>query len=385
MLGALVSLLWDKDGTAYPQWNHGPGLSIYVNGTLAHNQEYLGPVNVSISGQESAIANLASTTRYANILANPNTPHQLPQISADTFYQPSGSHSDSYAPWKLNDGLLWYDTTPDNRWSMNGSSKFYATIGVSLPRPRTFNSLSIAVFSDLDEGGMADCPQAISIINNRTGEILAARNPWTTCVPNALNTVLLAPPMSVGQTQNATTPALGTDVTTDQLQIVVVGKRSLTAAFSELQIWVPSPTGPRYEAEDGLPGTFIGGFWGTLSGMNSTLVLPGEDDPLGGGVAIQEGSWVEVADVRSGDGSPAKKNATLTIIGAGRGTVEVQMNFLANSTASFDGSAPAILGVQLNHPQRQNVTVAVDFLPGGNVVTLFCIEGEPFIDAIIVG
>jgi hypothetical protein len=267
---------------------------------------------------------------------------------------------------------------------MNGSSKFYATVDVTLQRPRTFNSVSLAVFSDLDQGGMADCPQAISITNNRTGDILAARNPWTTCVPNALNTILFAPPVSAEQTQNATTPALGTEVNTDQLQIVVVGKRSLTAAFSELQIWVLSPTGPRYEVEDGLPGTFIGGFWGTPSGMNNTLILPAEDDPLGGGVTMQEGSWVEVADVRSNTGS-ARKNATLTIVGAGSGTVEVQMNFLANSTANFDGSVPGMLGSQSNLTQRQNVTVPVDFLPGGNVVTLFCVEGEPFIDAIIVG
>lgn len=267
---------------------------------------------------------------------------------------------------------------------MNGTGKFYATVGVALPRPRTFNSLSFAVFSDIDEGGMADCPLAISIINNRTDEVVAARNPWSTCVGNALNTVLFAPPVNASQTNNVTTPPLGTYVTTDQLQIVVVGKRSLTAAFSELQIWVPSPTGPRYEVEDGLPGTFVGGFWGTASGMNNTLVLSSEDDPLGGGVTMHNGSWVEVADVRSGPGSPARKNATLTIVGAGTGTVEVQINFLANSTASFDGSAPGMAWQQSNHTQRQNVTVSVDFLPGGNVVTLFCTNGEPYIDAIIV-
>lgn len=335
--------------------------------------------------QSAAIIALSNARTYANILANPNAPHQLPHITASTYYQPSGSHSESYAAWKLNDGLLWYDTTPDNRWSPNGTSKPFSTIGVTMSRPRTFSSISLAVFSDIHEGGIADCPRAITVINNRTGDIIAARNPWKSCVPNALNTILLAPPVSAATSHNASTPAKGTNVTTDQLQIVVSTKRGLTAAFSELQIWVPSPMGPRYEVEDGLPGTFVGGFWGTPSGMNGTQVLPSEDDVLGGGVTMQAGSWVEIGDVRLGRRiAGGKAKAALTVVGAGSGVVQVQMNYLANSTARFDGSVSGMAGTVSEHSKRQNVTVDVEFLPGGNVVTLFCTEGEPFVDAIIV-
>jgi hypothetical protein len=61
----------------------------------------------------------------------------------------------------------------------------------------------------------------------------------------------------------------------------------------------------------------------------------------------------------------------MTVIGGGRGTLVVQMNFLSNKTVVFDGS-------------DANETVEVRFLDGGNVVTLFHVEGEPWVDAFVV-
>src|ERR1700761_1718527 len=109
--GALVSLLWDEHGTSYPHWHHTAGFSIYINGKLVHHQKNLAPVNVTMPHQTSSITALSNSVRYANILANPNSPHQLPYITATTHYQPSGSHSESFPAWKLNDGLVLYDTT----------------------------------------------------------------------------------------------------------------------------------------------------------------------------------------------------------------------------------------------------------------------------------
>jgi len=60
-------------------------------------------------------------------------------------------------------------------------------------------------------------------------------------------------------------------------------------------------------------------------------------------------------------------------VGGGTGKLNVQMNFLGNRTVSFNGRVG-------------NVTLEeVPFLEGGNVVTLFQVDGEPFVDAIIVG
>jgi hypothetical protein len=47
------------------------------------------------------------------------------------------------------------------------------------------------------------------------------------------------------------------------------------------------------------------------------------------------------------------------------------MNFLSNKTVVFDGS-------------DANETVEVRFLDGGIVVTLFHVEGEPWVDAFVV-
>ena len=109
-------------------------------------------------------------------------------------------------------------------------------------------------------------------------------------------------------------------------------------------------------------GTFIGGFEGQKSGLNCTI--------QNGGVSIGAGGWAELANVRSEGGSAGLTN--LTVIGGRIGTLSVQINFLTSSPVVF-GSA------------NTNVTVEVDFLEGGNVVTLFQVEGEPWVDAIVVG
>jgi len=62
----------------------------------------------------------------------------------------------------------------------------------------------------------------------------------------------------------------------------------------------------------------------------------------------------------------------LTVIGGGSGTLAVQANFLSNETVVFDGT-------------DANKTVELGLLEGGNVVTLFQVEGEPWVDTFVVG
>lgn len=78
------------------------------------------------------------------------------------------------------------------------------------------------------------------------------------------------------------------------MQILLSDKLHLTTAISEIQAWVEPKPGPRYEAEDGLIGTFIGGWQGRHTGLNCTIE--------NGGVTLEDGGWVEVADVRRADG-----------------------------------------------------------------------------------
>ena len=292
------------------------------------------------------------------MLTDSPAPHGLPYITADWDWNPDGDLA-PYNPWKMNDGLLWYDTTPDNRWTNNQSTVPYAHINITLPRARRIHSISLAIFADSERGGVVDCPDGIKIDDLNTGRTLAFKKPWTDCVPNALNTVPFANPAN--SDANETTPSANFVVETDFLQITLSDKLHYTTAISEIQIWVAPNTGPRYEAEDGLLGTYIGGVvQGRETGTNSTI----ED----GGVTLGGGAWIEWADVRRADDSAGQ--TSLTVVGGGQGSVEVQMNWLTNHTLTFDGHA--------------RKTVDVDMLRGGNVVTILQTDGKPSIDAIIV-
>lgn len=356
--GSLISIIWDSTGSCY-SGNHSAGLSIYSNGTLLHNQEALSAVNVTLNfDSQAAASQLDSAPEWQNILANTNSPWGLPSITADYTFSSNGDIS-SYEAYKLNDGLLWYDTTPDNRWTNNQSTSPYNSLYVTLPRARNMSSVSLAVFVDTDRGGVIACPAGYKIIDSNNQTIAFSSN-WTECVPNALNTILFDSPSP--NSDNATTPAAGVEIESDKLQITLNAQQDYAVAIGEVQIWVPPVTGPRWETEDGLIGTFIGGFSGRGTGLNGTVI--------DGGVEIGPGGWVEVAGVRTADGKAATAN--LTIVGGMSGTVEVGVNYLTNHTVSFDGT-------------NADKTVEVDLLLGANTITMFQTAGSPWIDALVVG
>lgn len=101
--GLLMTILYDATGTHYTSsgggTNRTSGLSVYANGQLIHNQRTLSPVNITLPSAPSSNSTTTtsssnsttfpspssslSPTRYINILANPNAPHGLPNISAE--------------------------------------------------------------------------------------------------------------------------------------------------------------------------------------------------------------------------------------------------------------------------------------------------------------
>lgn len=235
----------------------------------------------------------------------------------------------------------------------------YSTINITLPRARKMQSISLAIFADVERGGVIDCPAGIKV-TTRSGEVVAFRSNWTDCVPNALNTIAFTPPSANGSS-NMTTPNDDYTVETDFLQLIISDKLQYAAAISEIQIWVPPNMGPRWEAEDGLIGTFIGSYEGRATGLNGTIEK--------GGVTLHQDAWVELAGVRTASGEAGPVD--LTIIGGGNGTVEVGLNWLQNQTVTFSGSG--------------NKSVKFDLWRGGNSVTIFQREGTPWVDAIVVG
>ncbi|KAK4900274.1 hypothetical protein LTR27_002498 [Elasticomyces elasticus] len=356
--GSLLTFVWDQDGSHYGG-NHSVGLNIYSNGTLFHHQTELGPVNCMLPfDTANAAQTLAAQPEWQNILANPNSPWNLPLVTADYALSTNGDIQ-PWVAWKMNDGLLWYDTTPDNFWTNNQSRIPYSTINVTLARPRKIHSVSLAVLVDTERGGVSACPEGIKVVDGN-GDTVAFKNPWTDCVPNALNTVPFATP-TPDDSSNVTTPNQDYTVETDFLQIVLSDKLEYTTAVSEIQIWVAPNMGPRYEAEDGVIGTFIGSYEGRPSGLNGTIEH--------GGVTLHEGAWVELSGVRTANGEAGRTQ--VTVVGGGNGTVDVMLNWMTNSTVTFSGTA--------------NKTVELDLLRGGNWVTIFQRTGLPFVDAIVVG
>lgn len=358
--GTLLSIIWDASGTQYSGSNHSSGLSVYSNGTLIYQQSSLTPFNATLpfSSQEAA-STLAARPRYANILTNPNAPWGLPNASADWELSPNGDIS-PWAAWKLIDNLLWYDTEPDNRWTNNQSTTPFNSVFLTLPRARTFNGVSLAIMEDVERGGVVACPSAITV-SLADGTVVAERDPWTGCEGNALNTVLFDKPTV--DPSNVTTASTGYDVTADYLQITLWNQLHYAVAVSEIQIWVEASPGPTYFLADGLLGNFIGSFEGRRSGLNCTVA--------DGGVYIDAGGWAEVADVRTASGQ-AVSNGTATIVGGGRGTVAVAVNFLSNQTITFNGGS------------NTSTIISVDYLAGGNYFTLFNVDGSPWVSEIVV-
>ena len=350
--GAFFTLVWDPSGTHY-SFDHSSGFSVYSQGTLRYNQATLSPFNLTLSP-----ANLLATgqpSSYVNILANPNAPYGLPNVTADYTFSTNGDTQYDSA-FKMINGLLWYDVIPDDFWTNNQSTTPYNTISITLPRARTFESISLAIIDDTASGGVLACPYAIQI-KDRNNVTIVSRTPWTSCTGNTLNTINF---------DNGST-------TTDFLNVTVFSSIYRAIGISEIQIWVPSNPGPRYEAEDGLLGTLFGSFEGRKSGMNATI----ED----GGVTLTgnaSSSWVELADVRSGLGPSGAEAGmrNIMIIGYGYGNAIVGMNFLSNQTAQFTGGSAIA---------TQSVTLEVPFLLGGNVVTIFGDGDRIWIDAFVVG
>ncbi|KKY18166.1 putative six-hairpin glycosidase [Phaeomoniella chlamydospora] len=401
--GSLLTFLWDQTGSQYTSFNHSKGLSIYQNGSLIYNQPTLTAFNISLSNATAAIDKLATQPRYDNILVNINSPYGLPSVSADSCFNTNGDTC-LYQPWKMNDGLLWYDITPDNFWTNNQSTTPYATITATLPSNRTFSSVSLAILDDSDESGVLRCPAAITITDLRTGLTLAERNPWTGCQPNELNTVLFAAPST--DSSNTTTPipssssnnnaTSGHSVTTDKIQITLLSQLKYAIAISEIQIWVPSnstssylnittnttsSSQQTYSLSSALLGTLIGSLEGRATGLNCTI-NPSSSTTSPASVTFHPSCWAEIVLPYLPLSSTAvvdanyrtKRNVTIT--GSGTGGILIGTNWLesvGNQTVTFSGA-------------REEKTLKLWFEDRGkNWMNLFWQSGEPVVESVVVG
>ncbi|KAI2614748.1 Six-hairpin glycosidase-like protein [Hypoxylon fragiforme] len=212
--GHLVTVLYDKDGSRYKA---GHGLSVLVDGKMVH-----------AGAQKSAVVHIPRPISPApapvNIAANPAGPGQYP--TADATYTNSGDFQ-----YKAIDGVLFYDSIPDNRWTNYRSPNPNDTLTITFARPRTVSSVTLAIFSDVARGGGIDVPARIEI--HGSSGLLATYNDSSAFLGNDRNE------FKYGQ------------VETQFLAVNLYRKSSnVYVGICELEVWTPPVLGPTYYAVD---------------------------------------------------------------------------------------------------------------------------------------
>lgn len=218
--GHLLTILYDKHGAHYKQ---GPGLSIFIDVHLLHHRQ--------ISSSVSAIVSLAGIPKTTNT-NNSSTPVNIATNPLGPGHWPNASATNTFALdsiWKAVDGVVFYDYIPDNRWTNNQSYQFNDTYTLTFARPRTFSSVTLAIYADRAQGGVVDCPQSIEVYDS-DGLVLANVTDFATqCLPNDRNTI-----------------SFGKEVTGLSLSVNMFIKRGFAVGLAELEVWVPPNHGPVY-------------------------------------------------------------------------------------------------------------------------------------------
>ncbi|KAI0173235.1 Six-hairpin glycosidase-like protein [Hypoxylon sp. FL1284] len=290
--GHLVTVLYDKYGRRYKT---GKGLTVFVDGIKVHH-----------GGKKSASVKLPPPIlpdeAWINIAANPTGPGQYPAINAT--YTNSGDFH-----YKAIDGVLFYDTIPDNRWTNYGSPHLNDTLTVTFARPRNISSVTLALYSDIARGGAIDLPARIEIYGSRGLLAVVDDSSSITLLPNDLNEVSFDP------------------VETSVIYVNMYRKsRKVYVGVCELEVWTPPVSGPTYYAVDAY-----------LTGQETSIVLD-EASVLTTNGAVVGGltsdSNVAFSGIVSSGGSTS---LTLSYSNAGYSTVElsVEVNQVAQTSLSL--------------------------------------------------
>ncbi|KAF7192803.1 Beta-L-arabinobiosidase [Pseudocercospora fuligena] len=223
--GMLLTILYDKDGSKY---NNGLGLTVFANDEKIHNGPDL-KVNIPLPDTNES-AN--DSPIEVNIAANPLGSDGWPKASATFTWQDNDVN-------QANDGTLYYDEVPTNRWSnyqehLNPSD----TLTIYLQRPRNVTGVVLAIFDDTRQkpNGAVAIPAAIEITGG-AGKLLANESEFASHgLANDINVVSFNGTMEIYT-----------------LHIKFTGQPGKAVGVSEVQIWLPANIGPFYFAADALP------------------------------------------------------------------------------------------------------------------------------------
>ena len=308
--GHLLTMLYDHNGTRY---NQSPGLTVFLDG----QQFYYTPNSSALVTLPGAPDIAAPNPIPVNIAANPKGLGYFPNATATTTY-------DLDSVFKAIDGFVFYDYIPDNRWTNNQSYYFNDTFELIFARPRTFFSVTLAIYSDRDRGGLVDCPAAVEVYGEN-GLLANVSNFAEICLPNDRNTIHFAQ-----------------ETTSLWLAVNMFIKPSFAVGLAELEIWVPPNQGPVYYAADAYLTNTIIEFDNTTQTSTATKAVVGNNSDTGS---------ILFSGVYSESGGPVRLDLSYKNVGL----------------------EPAMIGVQVNRvPTRGNITLAVT----GNVYGTVAVDGD---------
>lgn len=211
--GHELTILYDKNGDRYGK---GKGLTVLSSsdGKIVHSSDSKA-TKFKIKNKE-----YKQGGSKVNIACNP-LPSGYPYVNTT---------DDNGWESQINDGYLWYDSVPENRW-INNASHDTDTVQLNFARSRKFSSVSIAFYRDVDRPGRVDCPTSLEIYTSK-GQVYSNKD--YKCKPNEIDTI-----------------DFDHEADSPYLSVKFTNKKNKQVGIGELQVWVDRSKGPNYHAVDG--------------------------------------------------------------------------------------------------------------------------------------
>ncbi|KAI1206109.1 Six-hairpin glycosidase-like protein [Annulohypoxylon truncatum] len=321
--GHLVTVLYDRHGSRYKS---GRGLTVFIDGKRVYN-------GLQTSASIPIPPPILPCEALINIAANPAGPGQYP--TAEATFTNSGDFQ-----YKAIDGVLFYDSIPDNRWTNYGSPNENDTLTISFARPRNITSITLALYSDVARGGGIDVPARIEIYGSN-GLLFTLDDP-SSLLPNDRN-------------------ELSFDLVETQFVAVNMYRKSsnLWVGICELEVWTPPTLGPINYAADAY-----------LTGEETRVVFDNTSTATSNGAVV--------------GGLKSDSNVAFSGIASNGGWNTVVLSY------SNAGNATAEMGIEVNQvPQKRlylvpskgkyvDVTTRIVLASGKNYVSIR--GGSDFVD-----
>ena len=210
--GHRVAIVWDRDGTRY---HRGAGLTVFADGRpIAHAprlERLLAPL-----GPPRLTPPVRSARRWRNLAVNEGRGAH-PWVTA-SFSAPTTP------PFFLIDGNYWYDRSPPDRWTSEGSPNVRDTLTLDFGVVRPVEQLKL-YFVDDGTGVVAPARYDVEVWKGRA---------WV-----APSGATRSPRVPEGHRPNVV--AFGAPVRTSKVRVVLTHRAGSASGLTELEAWARVP------------------------------------------------------------------------------------------------------------------------------------------------